>query len=119
MKERLIEFLAYLKMGQTKFEEKVGLSRGFVNNVGENITSKSLKKITEVYPELNINWLKTGIGNMITNEQKSENNNGIGVIGNNVNNGSINDHTVVKDMIELLRKKDEQIDRLIGIIEKK
>jgi len=67
MKERLIEFLAYLGIGQTKFEEIVGLSRGFVNNVGENITEKSLKKITENYPDLNINWLKTGEGRMLKN----------------------------------------------------
>jgi len=72
MKERLIEFLAYLGIGQTKFEEKVGLSRGFVNNIGENITSKSLKKITEIYPELNINWLKTGVGSMLNSDTQEE-----------------------------------------------
>ncbi|MDR1938746.1 MAG: hypothetical protein LBQ73_09675 [Tannerellaceae bacterium] len=65
MKERLIEFLAYLDMGQTKFEEKVGLSRGFVNKIGESIKLKTIKKITDVYPELNANWLKTGEGEML------------------------------------------------------
>jgi phage repressor protein C with HTH and peptisase S24 domain len=65
MKERLVEFLAYLSMGQNKFEEKVGLSRGFVHRLGNNITLKTLKKITDAYPELNENWLKTGEGEML------------------------------------------------------
>lgn len=65
MKERLIQFLAYIGLGQSKFEEKVGLSRGMINKIGDNITIKSLNKIIAVYPELNINWLKTGEGEML------------------------------------------------------
>jgi len=60
MKERLVEYLAYLGIGQLKFETKAGLSRGFVNKVGDNITLKSLNKIEKAYPDLNIEWLKTG-----------------------------------------------------------
>lgn len=68
MKERLIEFLAYLKIGQKKFEQACGLSNGFVNNLGYNITLRSLNKIQDAYPELNINWLKTGDGEMINSD---------------------------------------------------
>lgn len=68
MKKRLIEFLAYLKIGQLKFENNTGLSRGFVNKIGENITQKSLRKIEDAYPELNINWLKTGEGEMLKSD---------------------------------------------------
>jgi hypothetical protein len=73
MKERLIEFLAYLGIGQTKFEEKVGLSRGFVHRLNDNITLKTLKKIMESYPELNEDWLKTGEGNMLKSEVSATN----------------------------------------------
>ena len=65
MKERLINFLSYLGIGQTKFEEKTGLSRGFVNTLKSNPTVKSLNKIAAAYPELNINWLQTGEGDML------------------------------------------------------
>lgn len=65
MKERLIEFLAYLGIGQAKFEKKVGLSRGFVNKLKENTTLETIDKISLVYPELNINWLKKGVGMML------------------------------------------------------
>lgn len=65
MKERLIEFLAYLGVGQTKFEEKVGLARGLINKISDNVRVSTLDKIAAVYPELNLNWLRTGEGNMI------------------------------------------------------
>ncbi len=74
MKERLIEFLAYLKIGQAKFEKNCGLANGFVNNTSDNPTLKTLEKIKERYPELNINWLKTGEGKMLNEKQEQETN---------------------------------------------
>ena len=64
-KDRMIAFLDYLGLSQLKFEESVNLSRGFVNNIGDSIRESSLQKIKAVYPELNVAWLKTGIGEMI------------------------------------------------------
>jgi SOS-response transcriptional repressor LexA len=69
MKERLIKFLAHLGLGQDKFEKKVGLSRGFVNKVGDSMREVSIKKILAVYPDLNINWLKTGEGSMLKDDK--------------------------------------------------
>jgi hypothetical protein len=66
MKKRITEFLAYLEIGQAKFEERVGLSRGFVNKMGDdNITIKTLDKIKVAYPELSIDWLVYGEGEML------------------------------------------------------
>jgi len=65
MKERLIEFLSYIEIGQTKFEEKVGLSRGFVNKLQDNPTVKTIEKILTAYPELNKDWLIEGKGEML------------------------------------------------------
>jgi hypothetical protein len=68
MKERLTEFLAYLKIGQDKFAKNVGLSRGYVNNLKDNITAKTVDKIISVYPELNKDWLLTGKGEMLKSD---------------------------------------------------
>lgn len=65
VKERMIEFIEFLQIGQKKFADKVGLSNGFVNNIGPSITTTSLNKIAKAYPNLNINWLLTGKGHMM------------------------------------------------------
>jgi SOS-response transcriptional repressor LexA len=68
MKKRLMEFMAYKKISQKKFEGKCGLSNGFVDKVGDSIRTANLNKISTVYPELDIDWLKTGKGKMLKGE---------------------------------------------------
>lgn len=65
IKARLLKFLDYKDIGQKKFETATGLANGFVNNIGEGISSKSIARITKAYPELDTNWLLTGNGEMI------------------------------------------------------
>lgn len=64
-KERLLQFLRYKKLGQQKFEISIGMSNGWANKVGDSIRENTLQKIKEVYPELNIAWLKSGVGSML------------------------------------------------------
>lgn len=66
IKDRVKLFLEYLGISQQKFETETKLSNGFVNNIGYNISEKSTKRIAERYPELNITWLKSGVGSMLT-----------------------------------------------------
>jgi len=70
MKKRLIEFLAYLGMGQNKFEEKVGLSRGLINKIGDSIREVNKNKILSIYPDLNWDWILTGNGSMLKSDNK-------------------------------------------------
>lgn len=70
-KERLKAFLAYLKIGQNKFEKKVGLSIGYINNIKANIGSDTINKIVKCYPELNASWLLTGEGPMLISKSIS------------------------------------------------
>ena len=72
MKKRLIEFLRYLGIGQDKFAKNVGLSRGYVNNITDNVTMKTIDKILKAYPELNKNWLLTGKGEMLNEDQSKK-----------------------------------------------
>jgi len=65
IKERLLQFLDHLGMGQSKFEKITGLSNGLINNIGDSIHSKTINKISEKYPELNTVWLLTGKEEMI------------------------------------------------------
>ena len=63
-KERLKQFLEYLKIGQNAFGEKCGFSGSLINNSKGSIGSEILNKISIVYPELNLVWLITGNGEM-------------------------------------------------------
>ena len=85
-KDRLITFLAYINISQGKFEKGVGLSTGFVNNVGDSIRKSSLDKISSVYPELNTAWLLTGVGNMINENKNNIGRDNYGVQGNGSQN---------------------------------
>ena len=103
MKDRLIIFLEYLGIGQNKFAQNVGLSAGYVNNLGENISSRSLNKILNVYPQLNEKWLLTGKGEMIKpiNTQKAKGNNSINSNINNIEGNVTISHNDFSNLLEL------------------
>lgn len=65
IKERLIAFIAYLGIGQGKFEKNCGLANAYVANIRKSITPEKLQKISQRYPELNTGWLMTGEGEML------------------------------------------------------
>lgn len=70
IKERLYNFLDAKNLKASKFEQRCGLSNGFCSKVNDNITEGSLLLIQRAFPELNINWLKTGFGEMLVDETK-------------------------------------------------
>ena len=72
VKERLIRYLAYKKLGQARFEKSIGVSNGFVNNIRSSIQPDRLQKIAQLYPELNIAWLMVGElgGKMLKEEER-------------------------------------------------
>lgn len=50
------------------FERQCGLSGGFCGKIGERITDGSLLLISKAFPDLNIDWLKTGEGEMVKDD---------------------------------------------------
>lgn len=66
MKKRLLEFLTYLDMGQTRFEEKTGVSRGAISKMSvDGMNAINLIRIATAYPELNVEWLLLERGEML------------------------------------------------------
>lgn len=65
VKQRLIEFIKFLGLSQRRFEESVGFSNGYVNNISKSIGAAKLQQIRDVYPNLNDSWLIDGRGNML------------------------------------------------------
>jgi hypothetical protein len=70
VKQRLIEFIKVLKIGQGAFEKEVGLSNGYVNNIRQSIQPDKLQRIALKYPQLNSGWLMTGEGEMLKPETR-------------------------------------------------
>lgn len=133
IKERLLLFIAYLGIGQAKFEKRCGLANGYVNNIRKSITPEKLQKIALQYPELNAGWLMTGEGEMIrsvVNANASQiTNSNVGGKNNSVNVNSESETSRLMTILEkqqeqtdehlqIIKRRDEQIDRLIAVIEK-
>ncbi|MCM1031613.1 MAG: hypothetical protein NC410_09285 [Oscillibacter sp.] len=84
VKERLRYFLKARKIKAIDFCVKIGVSSGFISGMRESIQPDKLKSIAINYPELDISWLMTGVGDMM-----KSNNQNIGNISNSDISGSI------------------------------
>ena len=65
VKERLIAFINYLGMSKNSFENACGLSTRYVSNISASVSPGKLKQISLKFPELNVEWLLTGQGDML------------------------------------------------------
>ena len=72
MKDRLLEFIAYLGVSNYAFEKAVGLSNGYVRSLNGAIGADKLLDICRAYPQLSRDWLLTGVGDMVVNPGSSE-----------------------------------------------
>lgn len=72
LKERLLNYIAYKGIDKATLERNSGLSNDAVNKMGDNTRTKTLDKISNAYPDINIAWLKTGVGEMLINEERKE-----------------------------------------------
>ena len=119
-----------------QLEKECGIKYGVASRITEKSYPKTFEKIRQRFPILNIEWLKTGEGDMLLPEHPAitdgnEINIRGGVAHSAVNNGSCSasyttksDQSLMRTLIrkvEMLsieiKEKDEQISRLLAIIE--
>ena len=67
VKQRLISFIEYKNLTKNKFEKICNLSSRYVSNIVQSISPDKIKIISLNFPELNIDWLLTGNGDMLIN----------------------------------------------------
>ena len=65
VKQRLIDYLAFKKIGQNRFEKMAGVSNGYIHNLKNAPKTPILTKILQAAPDLNRVWLLTGEGDML------------------------------------------------------
>lgn len=72
VKERLIIFIRKKGLSQKRFEQAVGLSNGYINQLRHSPSATKLQRIIDAFPDLNDKWLLTGQGEMLKTEKKEE-----------------------------------------------
>lgn len=65
VKERIKKFIQTQKITVIEFERSINASNGYVNSIHKSIGIDKLNDILEKYPNLNIEWLLSGKGEMI------------------------------------------------------
>lgn len=111
VKERLKTFIRFSNLTIREFELKCGFSNASVNNISDSITKKKLEAISEAFPELSLEWLVFGRGEMIVSK---------GSVVNSTNPytetlvTALNETISAKSaLIEVLKEKLEQSDKTL------
>lgn len=65
LQERLKTFITSLDSSVLAFENKCGMAPGTVNKMTDKSRPKTLEKIHKQFPQLNMEWLQTGEGQML------------------------------------------------------
>ena len=102
IQDRLAMFLADLNISTQKFERKCDMGQGAAAKLTTKSYATTFAKISKAFPQLNIEWLKTGKGEMLKPQQ---NRNVRDINGNS--NFVQNDHFINID--ELKVKIEEEL----------
>jgi len=96
IKERVVLLAEHKRVIKEDFFNKVGVTSANFRGKAKNtpLNSKTIENIFTVFPDISLEWLLTGTGNMLKSESAD---------------GSYN---------EIIKKQQEQIDNLILIINK-
>ena len=70
IKERFQIFINYKGLSKRKFQESIGVSNSYIQNISNGISAEILKRITKTYTELNTDWLLYGEGDMLKSQSR-------------------------------------------------
>ncbi len=73
IKERIIKFIKRKDITQKFFCDKLGVLHNYITTINKSIPSDRLVQIIELYPDLNIDWLLTGQGEMLREVKQNDN----------------------------------------------
>lgn len=70
--DRLKQYIRFKRTNNATFQRTIGVSNSFINNISKSIGAEVLQSISRNYPDLNIDWLLDGQGEMILEENDCE-----------------------------------------------
>lgn len=100
LKSRISAYCKIKNLAISKFESLAGLSNGYFNQVKKRPSKEKLDNIKNVFPDLNIEWLLTGEGEMLRENGQNT--------AQNVENMS----SIESFLREQLKEKDSEIKEL-------
>lgn len=127
-KERLLKFVEETGITIAEFERKCSLSNGYIRKLKGSVGSDKIEDIIKAYPQLNRIWLLSGEGQMLNPSVVQNNENGDNIHGQSITvNKTESDYiSIIKMQAEQLSKSQmqisksqEQIDRLLTLLENK
>lgn len=72
VKERIMKFIEASKISVNSFERNSGLSVGYLRQLRKEPSRTKIQSIILAYPELNIDWLLTGEGEMLNSSNSAQ-----------------------------------------------
>lgn len=111
IKDRIKQIIEELGVKTASFEKTIGVANSYLRNV-KNVSAETCKSIIEVYPQISLEWLITGNGEMFSDKinaekvkieltAKSGNGRASSIIGNPSVGGNASEHD------ELIRLREE------------
>ena len=73
MIERLLQIVEYNKLSVREFERVIGVSEGVINKTiarNTGLKAETIQKIVEKFPQISLNWILLGEGEMLKSEDK-------------------------------------------------
>ncbi|MCC8037322.1 MAG: hypothetical protein LIP02_04190 [Bacteroidales bacterium] len=71
VKQRLTQYLDAKRISKAEFGRAIGVSKAYISSMRSSIAPDKLNKIQKCYPDLDIAWLLTGEGEMLTGTDKT------------------------------------------------
>ena len=109
VKERLLAFIKFKGISKNRFETMCGLSKRYVSNISQSISPDVTKKISLTFPELDMGWVLTGEGDMLS-VKTSAPDDSITLSGDTMR--------VFLSMSSTIARQEENISKLTAIIDR-
>lgn len=71
IKDRIKQIIEVLGVKTASFEKAIGVANSYLRNV-KNVSAETCKSIVEVYPQISLDWLITGNGEMFSQETPAQ-----------------------------------------------
>ena len=116
VKERITAYLAYRRISKSEFGRIIGASNAYVSSMKASISPEKLQAIGLNFPDLNIEWLMTGEGEMLkgANQSVGDHTSGVVINGNNhLSNSPIDNRQYYSDSPDVLKAQIDLLDERI------